>query len=299
LDTALHSDLASAIDLLWLSASVTGPVSASPALASVADAALQYARSNTHPEWLNSLADDDEFITQLRKQLAADKPSETQPRQPRVEALGPREEWDALREAAGRLAASIPALASSGVLALSRKSLHKMIATFVGDVIVYLHQRDQAGLKAPILTDVLAALEEADEFRKKSPEPLIIIAHSMGGNIVYDILTKFRPELEVDLLVTVGSQPALFEELKLFAVSDPDVPKVPGDRAINPPKVKKWINVFDRNDILSFAASRVFSNVVDRSYSTGTDLFHAHTNYFNRPSFQARLGEHIKEIWMR
>ncbi|MBB4716917.1 hypothetical protein BJ965_006799 [Streptomyces luteogriseus] len=50
------------------------------------------------------------------------------------------------------------------------------------------------------------------------------MAHSMGGNIVHDVLSFHRPKVHIDLLVTVGTQVGLFEELKLFAASDPGVP---------------------------------------------------------------------------
>ena len=69
-------------------------------------------------------------------------------------------------------------------------------------------------------------------------------------------------------LVTVGSQVGLFEELCLLQKSKeagcPDGPVQVGKLG----NVSEWINVFDRNDLLGFAATRIFEDVSDFGYST-------------------------------
>jgi hypothetical protein len=143
----------------------------------------------------------------------------------------------------------------------------------------------------------MEALGEASARITETDDKLIVVAHSMGGNIVYDVLTHFMPEtLKVDVLVTVGSQVGLFEELKLFANSDedvpsPDRPKVPRQRSI-----LRWLNVFDTNDVLGFAAERIFEGVDDFSYSTGKGITGAHVTYFLRPSFYERLSARLRRM---
>jgi len=114
----------------------------------------------------------------------------------------------------------------------------------------------------------------------------------MGGNIVYDLLSKLRTDLSCDVLLTVGSQVGVFAELGLFeAVNPPANPAK--DRVPKPPNVGRWINVLDINDVLGFAAARIFDDVKDYRYSTGKGAFSAHSTYFVRPSFYERLSARL------
>jgi pimeloyl-ACP methyl ester carboxylesterase len=125
---------------------------------------------------------------------------------------------------------------------------------------------------------------------------LVIVGHSLGGVISYDILTHFDPTLEVDLFVTVGSQVALFEEMTLYKESRPDLPQnPPADRLARPANIKRWLNVLDANDIFSFRTEGVFDGVQDFKYETGFGLMEAHGGYFRRPSFYRRLGERLAQ----
>src|SRR5208337_3764533 len=223
IETARKAGLTAAVDLLWSIGSHTGKEDLSQELAKVAYEALVYARANPNPSWLGHVTDDQEFVTALKREIRPSPPSQsTDKPQAKREVLGAAEVWDSLREAAGRIATAVPAAMSSVALSISRTGLHRAIATFVGDVMVYLHQRDKEGNSAAILKRVMADLDAADEIRKRKNEPMIIVCHSMGGNIIYDILTEFRKDLVVDMLVTVGSQPPLLEELKLLAASHMD-----------------------------------------------------------------------------
>ncbi len=114
----------------------------------------------------------------------------------------------------------------------------------------------------------------------------------MGGNIVYDLLTSTSRPWHVDALVTVGSQVAVVEELKLFASSDKNVPNPTTPKVARPGNVSRWINVFDTMDVLGFAASRVFANVEDYAFTTGHAW--AHGGYFVEPVFHARLAKRLK-----
>jgi dienelactone hydrolase len=78
-------------------------------------------------------------------------------------------------------------------------------ALFVGDVFKYLQNSGKVGDEGPIVKIVSDAFRNADEIRRKTKEPLVILGHSMGGNIAYDILTHFPPDLQCDLFLTVGA----------------------------------------------------------------------------------------------
>lgn len=122
----------------------------------------------------------------------------------------------------------------------------------------------------------------------------MIIAHSFGGEIVYDILTRFAPDLEVDALITVGSQVALFEEMKLYLASSETIPiNPPTGKVPKPTNLKRWLNVFDTNDILSYRVEPVFTGVQDYLYDTGYSTLQAHGGYFLRPSFYTRLAARL------
>jgi hypothetical protein len=298
LTTARSGGLVAAIDLLWANAAYIRHGEAADISASLGEAALDFAQSSPYPGWLEEVQDDDQLVGRFRngleawlaqRQRRALATSDVQ-----VEVLGGASAvWDVFSEAVDRIASAIPADASRLLLLLARRPLHKAIATFLGDVLVYLRQRDSQGEQSPIVQQVLAAVDSAHSISKTTGEPLAIIAHSMGGNIVHDVLTRWRADVPVDLLVTVGAQVALFEELKLFLASDLQIPRDGVDRTTAPPAVKTWLNVFDTNDILSFPSSRIFTKVSDYEYSTGKGLFKAHVTYFNRPSFQRALAERI------
>jgi hypothetical protein len=209
------------------------------------------------------------------------------------EAFGVDEVIDQLSDGLIRIRGAAGRLGGRGAVKLLRSKLHENAALFFGDVMTYLNERgasrDDAG---PIASKVMAAIDES--LTSPSKTPLVIVAHSMGGNIAYDILSQFRPDLRCDVLVTVGSQVGLFEELCLLAKGKaqgcPDLDKV---AALS--NVGRWINVFDYNDVLGFAASRIFDGVDDYAYSTGKGVLKAHGSYFVMPSFYRRLATRLGE----
>lgn len=59
--------------------------------------------------------------------------------------------------------------------------------------------------------------------KQRKNEPLIVLTHSMEGQIVYDLVTHFLPRLNricgIDSWYATASQVDLFEEMKLFLES--------------------------------------------------------------------------------
>jgi hypothetical protein len=168
----------------------------------------------------------------------------------------------------------------------------RRVSVLLGEVFGYLAGRGSREDPGPVVRVVLDALTAARS--ASGAGPLVVVAHSMGGNIMYDVLSHFDPDLTVDVLVTVGSQVGLFEELKLFRASDPRVPTAHTPRAPAPPGVRHWINVVDRADPLAYRAEPIFDTVVDYTYPSAA--LWAHSAYFRQPHFYRRLAQRITEV---
>jgi hypothetical protein len=206
------------------------------------------------------------------------------------EAFGPNEIWVRLGEGLRRLRSVADRQLGAAAVAVLRNAAHRNVALFMGDVLTYLDQRgarDNLGKIPSIVAQHIIAAQSA-----APGEPTLVIAHSMGGNIVYDLLTHLDPKIQVDTLVTVGSQVGLFEELSLFG---PDGRLAASRPARKPPGVTRWLNVFDTNDPLGYAAEGIFDDVKDLAYSTGRGVIKAHTSYFLLPSFYRRLAVRLAE----
>jgi hypothetical protein len=93
------------------------------------------------------------------------------------------------------------------------------------------------------------------------------------------------------LLVTVGSQVGMFEELKLFRASDPTLRA--GTTVPLSTNIKRWLNVFDTADVLGYATARIFNQSRDFEFSTAVTALTAHSMYFDRPEFYDRLRTRI------
>ncbi len=306
--TVAHESLETAVDLLWTLAAerVRRPGDAE-SLAVLAVRAIDYAQHNPKPAWLSGLSDDQQFLRRFMDVLKTWQPPAGVPAQPAVppgsavpaiEVLGSHSAPPLFAEGLARLRSLPGQLLAQGGLALARTALNRQVSQFVGDVLVYLATRGDPQHPGQIVTEVVNDLNLAHNERSTT-DPLIVVAHSMGGNIVYDILTYYTPQLasnfRIDYFVTVGSQVAVFEELKLFEGSDlPIVIDPTSDRVPNPTNVGCWLNIFDQNDVLGFATEGVFANTGDYAYATGQGLFAAHTSYFTNPSFHRRLADRIK-----
>jgi hypothetical protein len=76
----------------------------------------------------------------------------------------------------------------------------------------------------------------------------IVVAHSLGTVVTYEALCA-RPDLQVDLLVTLGSPLGLpgsvFEALR---------PEPRDGRAARPGGVGRWVNIADRGDLVAVPA---------------------------------------------
>jgi len=162
------------------------------------------------------------------------------------------------------------------------------VGFFLGDVFVYLRGgpvRD--AIRAKVAEGLLAA-----HAARAPGEKLVVIGHSLGGVILVDMLSSpegagLPQDLRVDALLTVGSQPGLFQALDLISPSG-------GEATPRPANVDCWFNVFDPIDPLAFRAEPIFSGVQDFMFDSIAGLAAAHTTYFKRPQFYARCRHRLQ-----
>ncbi len=293
--TLARHDFESAVDTLVDLALLEGDdpaVTADFAVAAQAYAAA-FRAPNQPPTWLAACSSDENFLAQFlfnAQAAATDAP----------QALGVFSAiGNAMATGVGKLKQAVAGAgatvldragdyASTKVLGWARNSLNENLGRFFGDVFYYMDGRGDQAQPGVIPRRVLG---EWDAALAAAPagEPLVIVGHSLGGVISYDLLSHFRPDLQVDLLVTVGSQVSHFEEIKLFKES-----QVGSDGLIpRPANIARWLNVYDSVDIFSYACERVFQGVTDYHYDTHTYVVKAHSAYFKQARFYERLRARI------
>ncbi|MFF9428635.1 serine aminopeptidase domain-containing protein [Streptomyces sp. NPDC014746] len=309
LDVALRS-LPDALDLLFVAAGLSGtsqlPADGLARLSRILtdqyeDTDRPGRGGELHP-WLTGLRSDADLIEALAARAdekdgpaPGNKASARTPLPAQRETLGNRSlsgAWKSLRSGAGRLGRTAASRLLARPVARLRTAGVEKVPLLIGDVTAYLARRGTREEPGPLVRRVAGVLDEAMAERTDDL-PLYVIAHSMGGNIVHDILTHYRPELRVDALVTVGSQVGLFEELKLFRESDPAVTGGSGARVPRAAAAARWLNVVDEADPLAFHAEPVFSGVTDYTYASGRPW--AHSAALHQPTFHARLARRLVE----
>ena len=206
---------------------------------------------------------------------------------------------DRLGEALSR-AAGLPAYTVSVVAAELRKPLNEFISVFLGDVFTYLRTRGTAAEPGAIPQRLLDKLTQAHQNKQaRSGEPLVVLSHSMGGQIVYDAITHFLPgtpalqDIRIDFWCATASQVGFFEETKLLLASTTAYHTghpVPFPSA----HLGVWWNVWDHNDFLSFTADGIVAQVDDSSFDSGMSLLAAHRGYLQRPSFYRALATRLQ-----
>lgn len=212
---------------------------------------------------------------------------------------------DTIRDAIGHLVGLVGNGVSDLVLKATRRDLSRAVSLFLGDIFVYLRERDtpgDQGTRARIFAPIQAALVAGATAPRAASEPFVVVCHSLGGVILYDLLTDVAARAEIaeaigaplriDALFTVGSQPGFYADLGLYPGGRPAV----GVKLPMPEGVRHWMNVFDLTDVFSFQCSQAFEGVRDFGYDTVTDLLRAHGAYFLRPSFYGRMKARLAEI---
>ena len=196
----------------------------------------------------------------------------------------------------------LPGSVATRVLTEVRRPLNDFVMVFLGDVFKYLRGRGNASALGEIPQIVLKELDKAIEIQQQTGEPIIVLSHSMGGQIVYDLVTHFLPNLpqyqntRIDFWCATASQVGFFEELKLFLESKPDYSQSAGNLVPYPDRTHlgHWWNVWDPNDFISYSAKGIITAVEDEAYDSGMSVVGAHGGYLERPSFFRTFAQKLK-----
>lgn len=167
----------------------------------------------------------------------------------------------------------LPATAATRLLLRPlRVTLTRALLLFLGDILVY----QARGRK------IRAAIAE-----HLGDGPTVLLAHSLGGIACAELLLTDRAaRRKVPLLVTVGTQAGMLDEIGALAATK----KRRADAFPLPAGFPPWLNICDRNDMLSFRVAPRFSGLVrDVELDSANPFPHAHNAYWRND----RVWEHI------
>lgn len=189
-----------------------------------------------------------------------------------------------------------------GVVNRLRRPLENYVPIFMGDVITYLNHRGDAAAPGVIPQRALDTLAAAYRLKQERNEPLVVFTHSMGGQIVYDLVTHFLPRMQqysdisIDFWAAAGCQIGLFEELKLFLASEPEHGSESGTMApaLDPAFVGHWWTSWDYGDLLSYRTEGVIDGVDETGFYFGRGLQNSHSAYLEQDDFYRTLAAKVR-----
>lgn len=110
-----------------------------------------------------------------------------------------------------------------------------------------------------------------------SPEPVIVVAHSLGAIASIELLSNGELR-QVTQLITVGTQVGLLYELDAL-------PGLPFPSEL-PASMPEWHNIIDRRDFLAYATEGLFPGAVEDHYIDNRAPFpRNHSAYFGNDDF--------------
>ena len=143
---------------------------------------------------------------------------------------------------------SAPAAAATVIAAELRPQLNDFVTRFLGDLLLYMTRRGSPAAPGAIIKVLLDELAIAQVNKvERDHEPIVLLTHSMGGQIAYDVITSFLPSTESDLKIdfwcATASQVGFFEELNMFLASSNEFSKLTGLKTPLPGKhLGRWWN---------------------------------------------------------
>ena len=136
-----------------------------------------------------------------------------------------------------------------------RQKVSHGVARFIGDVLVY--QRNQDKIQQRLRSYL------PDGWGTDDDHAVDVIAHSLGGVIVFDAATTAVPSLHVRRFVTFGSQAAFFQVIDPRTGLAPYAPKKDDRTAAPtiplPPTIGTWLSLWEPLDPLAFLAGSIFT----------------------------------------
>ncbi|MFD5538805.1 hypothetical protein ACFWIJ_13440 [Streptomyces sp. NPDC127079] len=211
-----------------------------------------------------------------------------------------------LADAAEEGADSLDGLRRDALLTLLGSDLHSQGRTLAGSVAkaaaapalraLTWHARRRRGalnddMFLPAVGDILRYQARGHTLRRlvkrtveHAPgEAVTVMAHSLGGVACVDLMVQEEIK-RVDQLITVGSQaPFFYETGALVSLEHPR--QLPGHFP------RRWLNLYDRRDLLSFRAAKVFPAVAtDHEVDNRQPFPFAHTAYWSNRKVWDAVG---------
>ena len=185
-----------------------------------------------------------------------------------VDSLGGDDRaFDWLTEKAGKLLLGVGSRVGTWYAQRRRSTASDAGAPIAGDILLYQARGERI---RDFIRQRLAELEP----------PVVLLAHSLGGIACVDLLNA--EDLDVELLVTVGSQaPFLYEIGALCSLEL-------GQEL--PDHFPDWLNIWDPRDFLSYIGAGVFPDRVrDVEVDNRQPFPAAHSAYWENPEVWAAI----------
>lgn len=176
-----------------------------------------------------------------------------------------------------------------------RRPIEDFVPLFIGDVMSYLTQRGTPSQPGVLMRRVLGGLKAA-RLDSDPQEPLVVLTHSMGGQLLYDALTAFLPAdpdaagLRVDFWCSCGGQVGLFRELGQFIERKP----LPTPALLNSPHAGYFWNVWSFSDFLSYRAEGIIQGANDTAFPFLGNVRSDHLAYLTHAHFYRTLAAKVK-----
>ncbi|WP_167757931.1 hypothetical protein [Deinococcus fonticola] len=176
-----------------------------------------------------------------------------------------------------------------------RRPIEDFVPLFLGDVLSYLGGRGLPAQPGVVMRRVLGGLKAA-RLDSDPAEPLVVLTHSMGGQLLYDALTSFLPAdpdapgVRVDFWCACGSQVGLFRELGQFLERGP----LPTPALLNSPHLGYFWNVWSFSDFLSFRAEGIIQGAHDTAFPFLGNVRSDHLSYLTHANFYRALAAKVK-----
>jgi hypothetical protein len=121
-------------------------------------------------------------------------------------------------------------------------------------------------------------------------EPVVLLAHSLGGIISTDLLVEADSHLQqqVKMLITIGSQVPYFYAINALASLEVNNPLPQG--------FPYWLNIYDPQDFLSFIGENLFGErVKDYKVESKLPFPQSHSAYWQNAKTYTTIVETLKE----
>jgi len=155
-----------------------------------------------------------------------------------------------------------------------------IIHRFFHDLEVYYMSDRPVSPESTLLPRDAIRLRLAETLQRHHRKQILLIAHSMGSIIAYDVLNAGLPGVQIDTLVTCGSPlgiPVIMNKIR----SENKMTLKPGPLAVPESITRKWYNLSDLNDRVALNYNLADDYTPSRSGITIEDLQVTNTYEFN------------------